>query len=85
MVGLDKEEFELLKREMIAGEIRRQDNIYKQLGRFPLAIDFTEHISDIDLIKSITYEEMIEVISKFEFNTKTTTVVKDLSKLEQKS
>ena len=73
--GLEEKEFELLKRGLVVSELCKQDYIYKCFQNFPVNINFTKKIDEIDLINSITLDDVKEIISKLKFDLKTTTII----------
>lgn len=73
---IDESMFELLIKSLVANELSRMDNIYSNIRRFPLSIDLTEKLNNVDTLKKCSLDELKEVISKFKFDNRVVTYVK---------
>lgn len=79
---LNQNDFELIKKELIVSELRKKDYIYTCFKNFPTQIDFSKNIDEVDLISSLTLEDVKEIISNYKFNLKTVTIIKNKSESE---
>ena len=73
---LTKDEYELLKKTMLADEVRKLDNKYNPAYKFGDRMFKTYDYSDIDYIRSKTYDEYKDINNRVDFNTYTKCVGK---------
>ena len=73
-------DYELLKKSMIAGEVRAMDDKYDYIKEFPDSIYCTDTYSDIDFYQSISYEQFMYMLSHLDFSQYTVGEVKQLVK-----
>ncbi len=74
------EDFELIRKSVIAQEVRILDERYEIPYDFGNRVIYTEDYSDIEFLKKFTYERFMEIISKLEFDRYTTARVRSLKK-----
>ena len=73
--NIKEKDFELVKREILANEIKKMDFMYKCFMRFPLEIEFTEHMDSTDSYLAANYEDFKKIVGGLDFKVHTTTVV----------
>ena len=66
---LTKEDFELIKKTLIANEMSSLDNKYYSPSEFGTKMHYTEDYSDIDSYKKLDYDKYKDIMDKLEFNT----------------
>ena len=74
--NLDKEKFELRKKSLIVGNIQKRDYMYNIFNGFAYHLEFTDKIDEVDVIKSLDFEEMKRVINSLDFSNTSISVVK---------
>lgn len=73
--NLPREKFELRKKSLMVQNIIKRDYIYNIFASFTYKLFFTEKLDEVDLIKSLNYDEMIDIISSLKFDTYSTSTV----------
>lgn len=77
---ISKEEYESIKKTLIAEEVRALDNKYDAPENFETRITFTERYSDIDFFSSIDYDRFSKMYESIDFNNSTKATIKKLTK-----
>ncbi len=77
---LSKEDYELMKKVMIALHVRFMEDKYEYVSEFPNNIYCSESYSDIDFFQSISYDRFLHVLNGLDFSQYTVGEVKRLVK-----
>ena len=77
---ISKEEFEMIKKTIIADEVRSLDYKYDAAEHFEVRSEYTESISDIDYLTSINYDRFKEIFNEIDFSNNTKSSIKKLIK-----
>ena len=77
---ITKEEFELMKKILIAEIVREQNNKYESPENFESRISYTESYTDIDYYTSVDYEKFKKMLELIDFSNHTKACVKKLVK-----
>lgn len=77
---ITKEEYDLVRKKIIADEVRYFDDKYDSPTNFGNRIQFTENYSDIDFFTSIDYDRFMEIYNSLDFNNHTKVAVKKLKR-----
>ena len=81
--NFSKEKYELLKKAVIAEDVRTMNDKYGYIEVFPFNIKYTEAFSDIDFYQSISYEDFSSILESLDFSNYTVAEVKP-AKTKQK-
>lgn len=73
---LDERTFELYKKSCLTTELSKMDYIYNSIIQFPSNIEFSETIYNVDVIKEMTYEGLLEVFKKLKWSVHAETILK---------
>ena len=73
--GLSKEKFEQRKKFLIVQNIKKRDYIYNMFGSFTYKLFFTEKLDEVDLIRSLDYDEMLSIIKDMKFDIFSTSII----------
>ena len=66
---MTKDEFDLIKRTLLADELRLLDDKYENTKYFGCKIFYTEDYSDMGAYQDMTYDRYREIMDKLDFNT----------------
>ena len=75
-LNISNEEFEYLRRNFVAEEIRNLDNKYYYPSKFGYRMNYTDNYSDAKYYKNLNYDKFNELIKQLDFNNYTKTQVK---------
>jgi len=75
--NLDEHLFDLTTRNQIANELSKLDYLYRAILRFPVEIDFSEKLYNIDTIKNCSFENMKKFIDKLDLTNRTVTLLRN--------
>lgn len=73
---LSKEDFELIKKTLIANEICNLESKYYPPSQFGSKMHYTDDYSDLDSYKKLDYEKCKDIIGQLDFNNYTKVKVK---------
>ena len=77
---ITREEYEIIKKSIIADEVRNLDNKYESPEQFGYRVQFTDDYSDIDYFVNLDYERFKEIYNIIDFSNHTKASVKKLVK-----
>jgi len=77
---MQKEDFELIKRGLIANEVRKYDDKYNAPSEFGNKMCYTDNYSLIDTYIKFNYEKFMDIFNQLKFDTYTTGIIKSLKK-----
>ena len=77
---LSREDYELMKKAIIAKQVRYMEDKYRYIKDFPTNIFCSESYSDIDFYQSISYEQFLNTLRGLDFSQYTVGEVKKLAK-----
>lgn len=75
---ITREEYEIIRKTIIADEVRELDNKYNSPSHFGYRIQFTEDYSDIDYFTKLDYDRFKEIYNSLDFSNHTKASVKKL-------
>ena len=70
-----EEEFDLIKKDLLVSNIKLRDYIYELFKVFPYRVNFSEKLDETEIVKSLSYKELIELINKINFDTCITSIL----------
>jgi len=74
------EEFELIKKTFIAGEVRELDDKYSSPTRFGERMNYTTDYSQADFYRTKSYDEFRSILDRLDYNTHTRVKIKNKEK-----
>ena len=77
---ITKEEYELVKKFLIADQVRSLDYKYDKPENFDDRISYTENFSDIDYYTSVDYDRFKEMMNSIDFNSSSRSAIKKLTR-----
>ena len=80
---LSKKEYELMKKSIIASDVRSMDSKYQFIEDFPHKIYYSDSYSDIDFYQSISYEKFLSMLESLDFSQHTVGEVRQYVKKPQ--
>ena len=80
---INEKEYDLVKKAIIAAEIRSMDDKYEHVEDFPQKFYYSDSYYDSDYYRTIGYDEFMEVLSSLDFSSYTTGEVRQLKRKSQ--
>ena len=80
---INEKEYDLVKKSIIAAEIRSMDDKYEHVEDFPQKFYYSDSYYDSDYYRTIGYDEFMEVLSSLDFSSYTTGEVRQLKRKSQ--
>lgn len=77
---ITQEDYELIRKGLIANEIRKMDDKYNHIESFPERVYYTDEYSNIDFYRRVGYDEFMSMYQLLDFNNHTIGEVKRLAK-----
>ena len=77
---LSKQDYELMRKAIVASEVRAMDNKYDYVKAFPDNIYCSEEYSDIDFYQSVSYDRFSTMLDELDFSQHTIGEVKQFIK-----
>ncbi len=73
---IDESLFELIKKTLKVNELNKLDYIYRAILRFPIDINYSDKLYDMDVLDKCNIEKLKSIIGRLDFNKKTVTLLK---------
>jgi hypothetical protein len=79
-IDFDESEFELYKKEYISQEVKKYDNVVMSLRNNSSRRIINDDFTDVEFIKSMTYNRFIEYVKSLKLNEFSIAIVRDADK-----